>query len=299
MSVQTTEPVSVLRADTLNVVGEFHSESQPRRALEKQFVFEKIGSKNYWTEYQLKDEPMALGIRKKLGGEGYAKKSADLMELRAAHGVALLMEKYDGLCAEARRVSAITDATAGPAVLAFIDKNYRAFAKEQQALEKTWEPTESADLNKAVKDVYDRITHIRQSYFGVLRRAHEKLEKHEMSKEDEVKLQLTATQHLADSRADVYALLSAVLIAVGVDGPVKASQLEEMMRDLRSAFMGLAGGIQAQTGVWKVGQGHIDDLKSGAVKVDMSRANYVTRQDFNKEFDAWNDLRLDKLKTKQ
>lgn len=296
MSVQSTESASVLRPDVLNVVGEFHSESNPRRALEKQFAYEKTGSNNYWTENQLRDEPIEFSGRKKRGGEGYAKKGADLMELRAAHGVAILITNYEGLCAEARRVSEITDASAGPAVLAFLDKNLRAFVEAQQKVMRTWEPTGSADVNKAVQDVYDMITLIRKKYFQALNLAREKAQKGDV---DQVKVQLTATRILANTRADVNALLPALLTAVGVDSSVDAARLAEMMRDLRSSFMGLAGGYQAQDGVWKIGQGHIDDLKSGEVKVDMSKANFVTREDFNKEFDAWNDLRLAKLKTKK
>lgn len=112
-------------------------------------------------------------------------------------------------------------------------------------------------------------------------------------------VQLAATRAVANSRANVNALLPALLTAVGVDSSSNAAKLAELMRDLRSSFMGLAGGYQAKDGVWKIGQGHIDDLKSGEVKVDMSKANFVTREDFNKEFDAWNDLRLAGLKTKK
>lgn len=48
-----------------------------------------------------------------------------------------------------------------------------------------------------------------------------------------------------------------------------------------------------------VGEFHSESNPRRALKVDMSKANFVTREDFNKEFDAWNDLRLAGLKTKK
>ncbi|HEX4830532.1 MAG TPA: hypothetical protein VH478_05505 [Trebonia sp.] len=50
--------------------------------------------------------------------------------------------------------------------------------------------------------------------------------------------------------------------------------------------MGLAG-MSSLTGVWKIGNGHVEDLFNGVAKVDMSRANFVTRDDFEAELGAW------------
>lgn len=139
------------------------------------------------------------------------------MELRAAHGAALLITSYEGLCKEAERVSAITDDSAGPAVLAFLKTNMKTFVAVQNKVERTWEPTGSADVNKAVQDVYDTITQKRQVYIKVLRLAHEKAAKGEIDKAKEVQTHLAATGALGKSRDDVNKLLPSLLTAVGVD----------------------------------------------------------------------------------
>jgi hypothetical protein len=45
--------------------------------------------------------------------------------------------------------------------------------------------------------------------------------------------------------------------------------------------------MSSLTGVWKIGNGHVEDLFNGVAKVDMSRANFVTRDDFEAELGAW------------
>jgi hypothetical protein len=59
------------------------------------------------------------------------------------------------------------------------------------------------------------------------------------------------------------------------------------MRVQRSRFMGLAGAFSQEKGVWKIGDKHIDDLKTQRAKVDMSRANFVSEADFNQAYDTW------------
>lgn len=282
-----TESKSVLRPNTLNVVGEFHSESNPRRALEQQFIFETIGSNNYWTEDKFLDKPVKVGSRK-MRTTGAPSKGADLMEFRAAHGTTMLVDQWEKLCAEASRIGAITDDTASGAVTGFIKVNVKAFQELKDKVARTWQDTDSADVNAAVHAVYDNIDDVLQKYFKLMKIA--------VSSKDVGKC-LIATQALGNKRDFITGLMQPVLDTVGAQSSPDGAASEEM-RDMRSIFMGLGGVFQKEVGVWKVGQGHIDDLNSGKANVDRSRVNFVTRDEFNKEFNAWNNLRLAKLNTK-
>jgi hypothetical protein len=65
-------------------------------------------------------------------------------------------------------------------------------------------------------------------------------------------------------------------------------QLSDWMRFQRSRFMGLAAVHSGKKkGVWKVGEGHIEDLVTKKANVQMTGINLVSRQDFNDEFAAW------------
>lgn len=281
------KPKSVLRTDLLNVVGEFHNESDPRRDLEKQFIFETIGSSNYWKENEFLDKPVKVGSRK-MRSAAAPSKGADLMEFRAAHGTSMLVDHWEKLCDEASRVGAITDGTASAAVTGFIKVNVKAFQDLKDKVARTWKDTDSADVNAAVHAVYDNIDNVLQKYFKLMKIA--------ISSKDVGKC-LIATQALGNERAFITGLMQPVLDTVGAQSSHDGEASGEM-RDMRSIFMGLGGVLQKQIGVWKVGQGHIDDLNSGKVSVDRSRANFVTRDDFDKEFNVWNNLRLAKLNPK-
>jgi hypothetical protein len=47
------------------------------------------------------------------------------------------------------------------------------------------------------------------------------------------------------------------------------------------------GPFRKEKGVWKVGEGHIEDLVTKKANVQMTGINLVSRQDFNDEFAAW------------
>ena len=91
MSIQQTEKsASVLVRGKLNVVGETHTESDPRRKDEKRFALAMTGG-GYWTEAELLDQQQQVGARRQRVRQGPANddQPADLMEMRAAHAAGL------------------------------------------------------------------------------------------------------------------------------------------------------------------------------------------------------------------
>jgi hypothetical protein len=260
-----------LRNNALNVVGENHKESGARRNLEMEFCQEKSGSPNYWKENEFPD------------GGADDDDGADLMELRAAHGVALLIKVFEGLCDRANEVGAIpaVDPTAGAEVTAFVTKNLDTFNQTRQRIKNSWQPTRTDVVNNAVQAVYDRIDHVLDTYKKIMEKAVVK---------SQIAMQLQATQLLAKARADVTGLLPDVLASVGASASDTADTLAQRMRTQRSAFMGFGAAMSKLKGVWKIGDGHIDDLITGAAKVQNRTANFVTKDDFNNEFNTWRAL---------
>src|SRR5215510_7302621 len=114
----------MLVREKLNIVGETHTESKPRIDAEKQFCLKKTGSTNYWTEAEFPDLALARHQRGQQQVKGDP--AADLMEFRATHGAAMLIDKLDKLGDEAVNVSAIPVKSAVEPVGAF-NKKVREF----------------------------------------------------------------------------------------------------------------------------------------------------------------------------
>jgi hypothetical protein len=267
----------VLVRSQLNVVGETHAESNARRDLEKKFIKEVINSDNYWTEGKFPDLPTKLGTRG-VRDASAATGIADLMEYRAAFGAAFLIGSYETMATAAARVAPGLGQTKEEAVLAFISGPFLKFVKTRKRLEGTWEATSTKELDDAVKAAYDLVDRIIAAYPAKLRSV----------RPDQDKM-LEATLTLGSSVKGMRTFVPSLEKAVGMQPSPDRSpaDLAQAMRVARSAFMGLAGGFSSQKGVWKVGDGHITDLLTGAAKVDMSRANYVSKDDFNDLFEAW------------
>lgn len=277
-------PTSPLLPDMLNVVGEDHAESGERRRLEKLFVQDMTGSSSYWTEADFPDLHREIPGRKKKGGTGQAKDpGADLMEYRAVHGVAMLIGAFDRLCDKAGEVAGSGNPTEA---LAFSKVNLLKFNKVKKRIQSTWEPTNSTDVNAAVQKVYDDINKVLTTYVSVMEKAEQK---------NATAYLVKATQALAGSRGDIDALLPPLRDAVGAPDTDDPSALAHDMRMQRSTWMGLATYGTRQRGVWKIGDGHIDDLKNQQVRVDLSKANFVTRSEFNQAFNAWKAWKYQQL----
>jgi hypothetical protein len=287
MSIQPILPPSPLVGGKLNVVGEDHAESGARRRLEKVFVADVTGDPNckYWTEAEFPDlRGDVPGRKKRRGGTGQADPAADLMEFRAVHGVSMLIASFDTLCDVATRVAAITDNRSGKAIAVFLKGYFAKFLAKRKRIVGTWEPTLTPEVNTAVNAVYATIGNAVVTYVTDVK----------ANKHDVAQLRV-ATQALASNRGAVDALLDPLLTAVGVPHTDDPGALATEMRKQRSAAMGIAAHLSSQTGVWKVGNRHVKDLLDEEMKVDMSKANYVTKDDFNQAFDAWKRWKFQQL----
>lgn len=271
---------SVLTPGMLNVVGESHNQSGARRALEKEFVFEKTGSRNYWTEYEFPDMQTEVGTRDKQ--EQDEEDGADLMEYRAAHGASLLIKESETLAATARKISGLkVDQLTPDKTVVFnklvtkFDTSIEDFHQLANRVERSLTTTGTPEVNRVIEAIFQRVQNTCRQYVSAAR-----------GNPGELK---TAALSVATLLDDLPKVRPALEKAVGVSSPSggKKTTLEDKMRTQRSSFMGLATVFSQQVGVWKVGNAHVDDLLSGRSKVDMSKANFVTKEAFNDEFDDW------------
>ena len=267
----------ILVPGKLNVVGESHNESDLVRDEEKRFCFKNTQSTNYWTEAEFLDLQVKVGIRKDRGGQQPGDPAADLMEFRAAHSAAFLIAKFEKLANDAATVAATTPESAVlTAVHSFVDVKFRDFITLRDRLARSWRPTTSNAVNSAADAAFTNVENARKTYFTAIRNA-------------TPGQQLAATRALVDNRDALRALVPPLEKAVGqpYSPDRNAATLAHNMRVQRSSFMGLAAVVSEQIGVWKVGDLHIADLMDGTVKVDTSRMNLVTKEDFTLEFEAW------------
>jgi hypothetical protein len=256
----------------LNIVGEDHEESRNRRVLERQFSAATTLSANYWQEVEFLDLHQPVSGRKpRVGQAGSA--GADLMEFRAVHGATLLLGAYEKMTKTAQEV--VSNPT-GAAVQSFIDVQIPAFVALRDNINRRWRPSETDAVNQAVQVVYDTAQRVCQTYLNGINGA-------------TAAKKLANTRILADNATILRSLVPAMAKAVGFSVPPDndAAVLAQNMRTERSKFMGLAAGLSKETGVWKVGELHIVDLLSGALKIDTSRINIVTQDTFNTELKAW------------
>jgi hypothetical protein len=259
----------MLRADKLNLAGEFHSESKARVDDERLFCVEKAGTTDYWTEAEFPVVPE--GGRYANTGDP----AADLMEYRAAHGAALLVARYDKLGDRAISVSALS-AKDAPLPVADINTEIQKLKALRARIDGTWRYSDP-EVDTAVRSMYQRA----EQAFGVYDTAFTGAS---------LQNQQAAIRKFANSRVDLRDLLPALATAVGADVQDNRSgaDVAAWMRVQRSRFMGIAAAHSGiKKGVWKVGEGHIDDLVSGRANVRMTDVNIVTREQFNTEYAAW------------
>jgi hypothetical protein len=271
-------PKRTLVRGKLNIAGESHRESDTRRDKEKQFVKGVIDSDNYWTEANFPDLANQFSDRRTKGKKMAGDPAADLMEYRAAHGAAVLLVNYEKMASAAARVTPAPGQTAEDAVAAFLGDPYAELMRIRDRVKGTWRPTTSQDLNKAAKAVYDAVENVDTQFKQGLGKA----------EADEDK-RLEKTRALGRNPSILRGLVPPLERAVGMTASHDRdpATLAQSMRLQRSTFMGLAAGMSGLTGVWKIGNGHIEDLLGGAAKIDLSRANFICKQDFNAQLESW------------
>jgi hypothetical protein len=230
-----------------------------------------------------------IGTKTGTGAPEQAKGSAaaDLMVFRAAFAAAYLMAKFDELAAAADPVAAAPPQSADEAFRKFVDENFRNFVATRNRLTDTWEAPKSGPVDPAIAAVFTTV----QSVFTNADAAIKTFVT--TPPQGAIEVKLAATKTLARNRVAFGSLLGPLAKAVGVTSPDNSSAavMAKYLREQRSRFMGLAAGWSKEIGVWKIGDLHIDDLKEGGpAKVDASRINLISEEDFSAEFTAWQQL---------
>jgi hypothetical protein len=241
-------------------------------------------AKGYWLEDEFPD--LGDQIRPPRGTQKRAEnQGADLVEYRAAMGAAMLIDEFSKLCDEALKVgnmsipdSARARKMVSGVVAVFVTGTLKPFLKTRDYLKDTLTSKPSEDVDNAVNAVYRQIKVAISAYRAV------------MKKDPPPALgeELEATLALAANRQAMLDLVQPLSVAVGSKTGTAEDLAQEMMTK-RSEFMGIAANYTQQTGVWKVGDYHIQELKSRTANVE-SRANIVTRAEFNKAYEAWLNL---------
>jgi hypothetical protein len=298
------ENMSVLSRDVLNVVGELHTESGARRDLEKEFISSTLGpDAGYWTEADFPAEdwqPTSMSRVPRQRGADATQPAADLMEFRGAHGTAILIGDFTRLCDEATRVGA-DGASGTPAIAAFLQENLRAFVNRKKRVQSTWTATATDELPESGRDQFVKVNEAVEAVYAAIDGALQQLVTQMKSAmaSGSVQEQRAALQALGASRDAVAGLAQPLAAAVGSSDTTEASELSADMRLERSKYMALAAQMSNLKGVWKVGDGHVSDLIEGRVNVETSRANIVSRETFNKEFDDWKRWKENRAKKAQ
>lgn len=266
-----------LVADKLNVVGETHTESDPRRPAEKAFSKAMTGSGNYWTEAEFPDLHMAVsGRRKRAQAQPQGEANADLMEFRAAHAAALLVAQYQKTALAAGVLVASGDPLQSddgrglsPALRTFIDEDLRKLVKYKARVERSWRATQTSEVNSAVKKLFDLVENIEKRFLETAR---------DPSTRRKALLFLQGANDVIKKNV--------VPLATAVGFPDSADLADEM-RVARSRMMALAAEASSQKGVWKVGDLHVKDVLDEKTKTLRVKAHYERKADFDVELAAW------------
>jgi hypothetical protein len=292
----------VLRPGMVNIVGETHSDSEPRRDLEKDFVRSVLGGGvGYWTETDFPDEqwqPPSMSRKPRAEKAKKGASAADLTEYRGAHVATALVGAFVDLCAAASAVGDRTDDKAGAAVAAFVGENLETFVAIKKRLKSSWKPTDPKTVPESGRDQFikaeaavqktlDDIDSLLLSFIKSMRSA----------RGLEGRLKALRTLGSGHDLAPVW--LRPLSEAVGVSEKADPEKLEQQIQDERSRSMALGAIWSGKPGVYKVGNDHIKDLTTGGVKVDRSRVNIVSEEDFNREFKAWLERSLSEMKNER
>jgi hypothetical protein len=298
---------SVLVPGKLNIVGEYHDESNRRREDEKKFAEAATKSPGYWTEEQFP------GASQEADGQ-----FADKAGVRALHSAAILAVHFQIMAEEADRVvKSWAPAAAGwfartpelpaekpkaqvqrdpaqaqkvmketrqqlkqatgqadqvgdaqAAFTRFLNAHLSRVIQDRKYFGRTWQLDSATKEYLPVQAVFDSVDNAFRQYFISL---------------------YEAMEALSDSHASLLKVIPQLMVAA--DRPNlqsgDLSELENQLRLERSLLMGKAAGTSAQAGVWKVGEQHITDILSGTLDLDLSQLNVMTRARFNTLFRAW------------
>lgn len=296
MSEMTTKKsVFDLSPDRLNLVGEVHEVSDKRRRVEKTFVQKVLGEDaGYWVEDKFPDlqwKPTSMSRKRRQGKDGPA---ADLIVVRGLQTAAELADAFRILCESASKAAGRNYLTRNDATAGLADFMCKAevFAKILHRLKGTWKATgEFTEAEEAAQKVQDDIFTIFNNYIKMVRIAIKDKDPHKG---------IEATRTLAGCSGDPIAGMSLTLsrAAFGEDNTDIGNMVEQLQLQ-RSRSMALAASLAERKGVWKVGDEHINDLKSGKVQVDMSGVTILTADEFEQELRKWQELLIEEVKGPQ
>jgi hypothetical protein len=270
------EGQTLLLAGKVNIVGESHNVSDPRRDLEKKFVEKMMGTgSGYWTE---------TGFSAKQGEQdaGQGERAADPMELRAAQATAELIWRFNVLCELAERVEL---ADGKPAVVKFLAEDVKGFRTLWTKLTNSWDPDQlSGSLkNPAVPAAVKSATDFFNESLGDFATNMESAWK--QPAEDVLLMQIAAI-HTLGSCSDKLPDLSQQLSAATGSDQVDPAALSDELNAKRSKSMVEEAASSGLAGVWKVGDEHIKDIMKASA-ADPTRVNVVSSDAFETAFKAW------------
>ncbi|MEH2116914.1 hypothetical protein [Nostoc sp.] len=246
-----------LSNNKLNVVGEKHKESEDRgRDNERQFCYEKTGSKKYWTEQEFRDRKYNL-----LKDSFHDKReTADPWELRMQQNCAIL-EKYALMICEQTVENWNKEKT-----MNIIQKTMKTFVKnmeEEYELLKlgfngfTWKIKNGKEGEKNLSKEIDE-----------LQKEYEVITKSDLLDLDPIK---TAIKGMTDK---IYMIEK----TLGTKGNMK-----EVMEARSAAMHKAAENRGKEKGVWKVGDRHREDMQA------MNPVAYelTSESKFVQEYENW------------
>lgn len=261
----------------LNIVGESHPESGPRRQEEKAYI-QSLGMQNaqYWKEDQFQYSQTSGGF--KLFGKSFLTKTTehfgDPVMLRLEMRLADVKEKFIPLAAQ---FSAGTNppglgATAYPLEQAWNSFIESAFKTESKQILLTMHELLAVDDKQAIDQLQSLHHHIEQL-------SHQYQTPSARSPQD---VQAQAKSLLQDWSAAESIFCRDVKNGKPLDSSVSLSKQRS------EAMAASAQSAGHSPGVWKVGQSHIDDIKN-APGFDERALNYniLTKDEFNQGLALW------------
>jgi Domain of unknown function (DUF4157) len=264
-----------MRTDQLNVAGETHSESNPRRDEEKKFSKDRSGSPNYWLE-------QAFTVTK----DNMTREEADSPYLRAVH-IMMLMgtagENAQKVAGEKKKETR-RNATIKPGQMVgvlgsaetelrerykTVDEEVQKVQRYTDRLQRSYKATGDQEIDQIYGEMID--------YWKTLYENH----KIAMDPSSKWKDMLSSLKEIGRVGAALKKHLETLEQKTNIKDAAGA-------RDARSmAMMQGAAKEKGKRGTWKVGDLHITDMLQAPNNQIKQEVNIVTKQAFNDELAEW------------
>jgi hypothetical protein len=239
-----------LASNKLNVAGEYHGESEPRRNSENTFCRKKIGTKNYWTEHE-------FTYAKIKDPNAKSAPSADLFLLRLLQSISIIDRYIKIINPDITKATPRARENLYSYSLMMVYDINRAILREDGFELNENQLAAIKKIRIPAKNVYEATIHYKGSptpeNFNILEIAYNNF----IVEYDTNKAFLSERKEQED-------------IALA-----------------RSTAMHTAANDQAsQRGVWKIGNQHVIDIKAMFKEI---RYNILSRDEFQAEYKEWRD----------